>query len=131
MPLICSSCEREFDSKTDCYGHSCDELEGEEHDTPRPIWVVYRDESDHFFEIFGGYSDSRARSYWSSEDQDFTPWLAENPEPLEIALDTHLHDIKTEVPTNQFRADIVAENTDGECVVIENQLGTSDHAHLG
>ncbi|WP_158055885.1 PDDEXK family nuclease [Halorussus halophilus] len=95
------------------------------------MWIVPCDNGDGYLEVFGGYSKSKVRFCWSCEEQGFTPWLAENPEPLEIALDTNLHEIETEVSTGQFRADIVAENSDGERVVIENQLGTSDHAHLG
>ncbi len=72
------------------------------------------------------------RSYWPDEAQDFTPWLAQ-PENLQIlsdAIDLELEPYSTEEAVGRYRADIVASSDDHD-VVIENQLGTTDHKHLG
>lgn len=72
------------------------------------------------------------RTVWPHEARDFTPWLAENlgylAEPLGIELELEA----TEKRVGAFRADIVCRNkADGSRVVIENQLDTSNHPHLG
>ena len=72
------------------------------------------------------------RTVWPHEARDFTPWLAENlsylAEPLGIELELEA----TEKRVGAFRADIVCRNkADGARVVIENQLDTSNHPHLG
>ena len=74
------------------------------------------------------------REYWKHEALDFTRWLAE-PSNLgelgdEIGLDIEL--IQTEAGVGRFSADILAqEETTGRKIVIENQLETTDHSHLG
>jgi len=74
------------------------------------------------------------REFWKHEALDFTRWLAE-PENLselgnEIGLDIEL--IQIEAGIGRFSADIVAqEETTGRKIVIENQLETTDHSHLG
>lgn len=74
------------------------------------------------------------REYWKHEALDFTRWLAlqENLEELgnEIGVDITL--IQTEAGVGRFSADILAqEETTGRKIVIENQLETTDHSHLG
>ena len=72
------------------------------------------------------------REAWQNEARDFTPWLANNLERLSdvIGVPLELEDI--EVRVEQFSADILARNpTDGSLVLIENQLETTDHTHLG
>lgn len=74
------------------------------------------------------------REYWKHEALDFTRWLAlpENLEELgnEIGVDITL--IQTEAGVGRFSADILAqEETSGRKIVIENQLETTDHSHLG
>lgn len=74
------------------------------------------------------------REQWKHEALDFTQWLAE-PENLdllgdEIGLDLKL--IQTEAGVGKFSADILAEDeTTNKRVVVENQLETTDHSHLG
>lgn len=70
------------------------------------------------------------RDVWSTEAGDFTPWLAENIDELANELGIPLTVVGTEVPVGDFRLDIRAE-TDGRVVIIENQLGKTDHGHLG
>ena len=74
------------------------------------------------------------RSVWSSESDDFTPWLAE-PENLRllgetIGIELELEAIEKDV--GPFRADILCKNvvTD-HWVLIENQLERTNHVHLG
>lgn len=73
------------------------------------------------------------RSQWPNEESNFTPWLAtdDNIQLLAdaIALDLEVED--TEVSIGSFKADIVAKDGDGRKVIIENQLGKTDHKHLG
>jgi hypothetical protein len=74
------------------------------------------------------------REGWRYEAIDFTRWLAE-PENLdelgdEIGIDIEL--IEIEAGVGRFNADILAqEETTGRKIVIENQLETTDHSHLG
>jgi Domain of unknown function (DUF4268) len=71
------------------------------------------------------------RDVWKSEAGDFTPWLAENIDVLADTLGMVLTVTGTEVPVGDFRLDIRAEDGEGRPVVIENQLGSTDHSHLG
>ncbi|MCY4548277.1 MAG: helix-turn-helix domain-containing protein [Defluviicoccus sp.] len=71
---------------------------------------------------------------WNSEPGDFVPWLLQphNLRRLGDALGLDLEPVAREAPVGRFRADIVCRDrhTAG-AVVIEAQLGTSDHSHLG
>lgn len=74
------------------------------------------------------------RNVWKHEALDFTNWLAEaeNLSILsdEIGIDISL--IQTEASVGKFSVDILAEEQQTERkIVIENQLETTDHDHLG
>ncbi|HMS50199.1 MAG TPA: DUF4268 domain-containing protein [Candidatus Saccharibacteria bacterium] len=73
------------------------------------------------------------RTIWKHEALDFTQWLAlpENLELLAETLGIGIINAQTEVPVGQFNLDILAEDDNGEKVIIENQLETTDHDHLG
>ncbi|HEX9728627.1 MAG TPA: DUF4268 domain-containing protein [Gemmatimonadales bacterium] len=74
------------------------------------------------------------RQLWPNEAADFSPWLAtdENIRRLGSALRLELEVENTEVAVGPYSADIVARNSGTEAyVVIENQLGKTDHDHLG
>ena len=72
------------------------------------------------------------REVWEREDRDFTPWLAENLDRLSEVIGIPLEREGIEVPVEQFSADILARNpNDGSMVLIENQLESTDHMHLG
>ncbi len=73
------------------------------------------------------------RTYWQREDTDFTPWLAreENMSMLGNALGVELEAQGTEVAVGPYSADILARDSAGNYVVVENQLGKTDHDHLG
>lgn len=75
------------------------------------------------------------REYWKDEARDFTPWIASD-EGLAlvseyIGMDLAL--IDREVSVGPFNADVLARlvQDEGHQVVIENQLGRTDHDHLG
>ncbi len=76
------------------------------------------------------------RKIWKSESRDFTPWLAQedNIKILgdELGIEIDPDTIETEVKIGSFNADIVArESNTGRNVIIENQLESTDHDHLG
>ena len=81
---------------------------------------------------FGVLKDIPLRKAWQNEAQEFTPWLADNIDKLSEAVGIPLESEGREVKVEQFYADILARNTqDDTAVLIENQLESSDHNHLG
>ena len=79
----------------------------------------------------GTLESVRVREIWPLEDQDFTPWLAENLHTLEPALKFQLEFIRREDTSGPGRVDILArEVKSGRLVVIENQLEWSDNDHF-
>ena len=77
---------------------------------------------------------SNLRSVWPHEALDFTPWLAED-ENLEMLSDAVGLDIslnETESSVGDFNVDIYATDIGtGRKIIIENQLGDTNHDHLG
>lgn len=71
------------------------------------------------------------RDVWKKEAKDFTGWLYENLEILGEELDLDLTPNTKEKSCGSFSADIVAEDSSGQTVLIENQLEKTDHDHLG
>lgn len=71
------------------------------------------------------------RELWANEAHDFTTWLAENLDLLGEALGTELSFEEQEASAGPFSADIVASDSAGDAVIIENQLERTDHDHLG
>lgn len=74
------------------------------------------------------------RKAWKHEALDFTNWLAkdENLGLLSDEIGIGLQVIQTEASVGKFNVDILAEEENtGRKVVIENQLETTDHSHLG
>ena len=72
------------------------------------------------------------RSVWSDETE-FNEWLTENIDQLAEVLGIELEVLETESEIGSFRADIIARDLSGEdkLVIIESQLGKTDHEHLG
>lgn len=74
------------------------------------------------------------REVWKHEALDFTNWLSK-PENLELLSDEigiEILLIQTEASVGNFNVDILAEEKNtGRKIVIENQLETTDHDHLG
>ena len=71
------------------------------------------------------------REVWRDEARDFTPWLQENIDVLNEALNLNLSNPEREQSAGSFSVDILAEDDSGDTAVIENQLERSDHDHLG
>lgn len=72
------------------------------------------------------------RATWPNEAQHFTPWLAENIVELGEALGMDLELQQTEAPVGGYSLDILATDLSSRRpVIIENQLETTDHSHLG
>lgn len=71
------------------------------------------------------------REVWPHEAWDFTTWLERNPDVLSDVLDYPLESVERERRAGSFSVDLVAEDSSGATVVIENQLEKSDHDHLG
>lgn len=76
------------------------------------------------------------RQIWAHEGTSFTPWLASEPglKLLSDALGIELEVDAIEKPVGPFRADILARRTDTpeeHWVLVENQLESTDHRHLG
>lgn len=71
------------------------------------------------------------REVWKHEAYDFTQWMEENIEVLNEALDLNLVNVEREQAAGTFSVDLVAEDINGNTVIIENQLEKSNHDHLG
>ncbi len=71
------------------------------------------------------------RDVWKREESDFSTWLEQNIDTLSDALGFNLSVLQREKPAGAFQVDLVAEDEAGQLVVIENQLGPTDHDHFG
>lgn len=74
------------------------------------------------------------RKIWTSESDEFTPWLAQegNIRLLGDAIGIELELEAQEKNVGPFRADILCKDTATDnWVLIENQLEKTDHVHLG
>ncbi len=84
--------------------------------------------------VLGQIKKLKVRKIWPTEGADFTPWLAneENIGRLGQSLGLELEVEQVEASVGPYSADILAKDTGtGKYVVIENQLGKTDHDHLG
>ena len=72
------------------------------------------------------------RSIWPHEALNFTPWVAENVDLLADAVGLDITVDETESSVGDFNVDIYASETGTDRkIIIENQLGDTDHDHLG
>ena len=82
----------------------------------------------------GKLKEVELRNLWKHEQYDFSEWLSqnENIELLNDILGLTLTDISKEVYVGSYRCDLVAvDESSGIKVIIENQLESSNHEHLG
>lgn len=79
----------------------------------------------------GKLIDISPRDAWQHEARDFTPWLSQNLDQLGDAIGLQLEPEGIEVAVGPYSADILARDILGGLVLIENQLETTDHSHLG
>ena len=74
------------------------------------------------------------REVWKHEALNFTKWLAleENIAILCEELEINLENVKSEAAAGRYNVDLVADDIDTKRkVIIENQLESTDHKHLG
>ena len=71
------------------------------------------------------------RELWKQEERGFSAWLETNLEMLSEAIGVTLSDPQREQLAGNFQVDLVAENENGERVIIENQLEATNHDHMG
>ena len=74
------------------------------------------------------------RKVWQHEQYDFSKWLAgeDNIQELGNALNLSLTDVETEKFVGNYRCDILCKDEiTGKVVLIENQLESTNHDHLG
>lgn len=72
------------------------------------------------------------REVWPHEAHNFTPWLLANADVLSDLLGMDLALEVAEHPVGGFSLDLLGRDTaTGRVVIVENQLDTSDHTHLG
>lgn len=82
----------------------------------------------------GKIEDVALRNIWPNEARDFTPWLAEqdNLDFLGEIIGLNLVEPEQEVSVGSFSADIHCKiENDNRTVIIENQIESSNHDHLG
>ncbi|MCX7001435.1 MAG: DUF4268 domain-containing protein [Candidatus Sumerlaeota bacterium] len=71
------------------------------------------------------------RKVFSKEAQHFTTWMEHHIEDLSERLNIELSVVQREKEVGEFNVDLFCEDKDGHAVIIENQLGRTDHDHLG
>ena len=81
--------------------------------------------------MIGKIQRVKLREVWKHEAHDFTTWLENNIDVLNDVIDIELTGAEREKAAGAFSVDLVAEDDQGNPVVIENQLERSDHDHMG
>lgn len=71
------------------------------------------------------------REVWKHEALDFTRWLENNIDVVSEKIGIPLLNAIREKNAGDFIVDLVAEDENGNPIIIENQLAKSDHDHLG
>ncbi len=81
--------------------------------------------------MIGKITRLQLRDVWKHEAFDFTTWLEKNFDVLNDILDINLSGAEREKSAGKFSVDLMAEDENGNPVIIENQLEKSNHDHLG
>ena len=71
------------------------------------------------------------REAFPSEVKDLSKWVQANLDELNAITGLSLGNASVEQPAGDFSVDLIAEDDSGDKVIIENQIGRSDHDHLG
>ena len=72
------------------------------------------------------------RDIWRDEARDFTPWLLGNADYLGEVLGLEIELEAREHPVGSFSLDLYGRDITNGCVlIVENQLESTDHRHLG
>jgi hypothetical protein len=72
------------------------------------------------------------RTVWAHEAHDFTPWLLAHADHLADVLGIELELTANEHPVGGFSLDLIGQDLTNDCtLIVENQLATTDHSHLG
>lgn len=80
----------------------------------------------------GRLKNVRPREIWPHEALHFTPWMLTNVDVLSDLLGMDLVLEEAEHPVGGFSLDLKGyDQATGEVVIVENQLESSDHLHLG
>ena len=81
---------------------------------------------------FGKMIKVNLREHFKNETTDFTPWLIDHIQDISNLLGIEISDLQNEKGVGDFRLDIMGkESRTNTIVAIENQLGETDHSHLG
>ncbi len=80
--------------------------------------------------MIGTISRVPLRDVWKHEAYDLTRWLEQNIDMLSDAVGLPLTNPEREQTAGAFSVDLVVEDAAGNPVVIENQLGKTNHDHL-
>lgn len=72
------------------------------------------------------------RDVWLHEAHNFTPWLLDNADALAAVLGIDIELSAAEYPVGGFALDLIGRDLTNDCVlIVENQLTSTDHGHLG
>ena len=79
----------------------------------------------------GKLESVKLRELWQHEHRDFSAWLEDNIDALSEVLEISISSAQRGKTVGSFQVDLVAEDNEGNLVIIENQLEKTDHDHLG
>lgn len=72
------------------------------------------------------------RDIFSNEATEFTPWLEKHIDELSEKIGIEIQDIHRETEVGDFNCDLIGSEVNSEDkVIIENQLDSTNHEHLG
>lgn len=82
--------------------------------------------------VLGKLEPLNPRKVWPHEAHDFTPWLLDNADALADVLGIDMELSTAERPVGGYALELLGKDLTNNCVlIVENQLTTTDHGHLG